>query len=60
MSGYQKQNMKIEGFAIENSSKYVLVIINPADSKRQVQFELLGKLWYAELLPESISTIVLE
>ena len=61
MSSYPKENRDIEGFMIDNSDgKYVLEVINPNNAKRQVQFKIDGQLWYAELTPESISTIIME
>ena len=61
MNNYPKENRGIEGFLIDNSDgKYILVTINPNNEKRQIQFEIDGQLWYAELTPESISTIVIE
>ncbi len=61
MSVYPKVNMDIGGFCVDNGDgKCVLVLINPNDEKRQIQFEVKGTLWYTELTPESISTIVVE
>jgi len=61
MSEYPTVNREIEGFCIDNNDgKYVLVLINPNDKKRQVQFQLDESWLYAELTPESISTIIIE
>ena len=60
MTAYPKANMDIEGFCIDNDVKKVLILINPNAEKRQVQFNLNNTWWYAELTPESISTIIIE
>lgn len=60
MAVYPKANMAIEGFYINNDEKNIMVLINPNPDKRQIQFELCNKWWYAELTPESISTIIIE
>ncbi len=61
MSAYPKENRDIEGFCIDNNDgKNVFILINPNADKRQIQFNLNGIWWYAELTPESISTIIIE
>jgi glucosylceramidase len=61
MVAYPKANMDIEGFCIDNNDgKNVLILINPNTEKRQIQFNLNDTWWYAELTPESISTIIIE
>lgn len=61
MSEYPKANIHIEGFCIDNGDgKNVLILINPNAEKRQIQFNLNNTWWYAELTPESISTIIME
>lgn len=61
MSAYPKANMDIEGFYIDNNDgKNIFVLINPNIEKRQIQFNLNDAWWYAELTPESISTIIIE
>lgn len=61
MHSYPKENRDIEGFLIDNDdNKKIVVLINPNSEKRQVQFNLNGIWWYAELTPESISTIIIE
>ena len=58
---YPKTNMHLEGFCVDNNDgKTILVVINPNDTKRQMQINLDGTWWYAELTPESISTIIIE
>ncbi len=61
MNAYPKDNMNIEGFYIDNNdSKNVFILINPNADKRQIQIDLNGTWWYAELTPESISTLIIE
>ena len=61
MNAYPKANMDIEGFCIDNNDgKNVFILINPNADKRQIQFNLNDIWWYAELTPESISTIIIE
>lgn len=61
MNAYPKANLNIEGFYINNSDQEnIFVLINPNTEKRQVQFNFNGTWWYAELTPESISTIIIE
>ncbi|MBO5369660.1 MAG: hypothetical protein J6B23_03165 [Clostridia bacterium] len=60
MSAYPKANVDIEGFCIDNDGKHILVLINPNETKRQTQFWLNDSWWYAELTPESISTVIID
>ncbi len=61
MVSYPKVNMDIEGFAIDNNDgKTILVLVNPNTEKCQVQAYINNTWWYIELLPESISTIIIE
>lgn len=61
MSSFPKANNNIEGFAIDNhDGKSILVLINPNNDKRRIQFYLKNTWWYSELTPESISTIIIE
>ena len=60
IGSYPKQNKKIEGILIENTDNTVAVLINPNSSGCQTQIEMCGKLWYAELQADSISTIIIE
>ena len=61
MSKYPKINRPVEGFAIDNDDgKWVLVLINPNEEKRQTQVNLDGQWWYMELTGESISTVIIE
>ncbi len=59
--GYPASQKKpIEGFAIDNGDgKLVLVVINPNDCKFQTELHYNGDCYYAELLSDSVSTIVI-
>ncbi len=59
MFEYPKQVPNVEGFMIENKDKKIFLLVNPSEGKKQVEFSADGELWYAELLPESVSTILL-
>ena len=59
MFRYPELGRGIEGFMADNGEAgRVLVLVNPNEEKVQSQFRIDGKWWYAELLPESISTIL--
>ncbi len=60
IGNYPKQDKKIEGILIENTDSTVAVLINPNSSGYQTQIEICGKLWYAELGADSISTVIIE
>ena len=54
----KQHDFRVEGVLIENpDGKTVAVLINPNADGVQTQIEIGGKLWYAELQPDSISTI---
>ncbi|HJA93932.1 MAG TPA: hypothetical protein H9717_12620 [Candidatus Eisenbergiella merdipullorum] len=60
MFQYPRLGRGVEGFMADNGEAgRALVLINPNEGKVQSQFRLDGRWWYAELLPESISTILL-
>lgn len=60
MTAYPKPNNPVEGFGIDNNDgKFVAVLINPNTEKRQTQFKLNDNLWYVELPPDSISTVII-
>ncbi len=57
---FPKKEFEIEGFRIDNSGgKSIIVLVNPNDKKQQVQFLFNNSWWYAELSPESISTVII-
>lgn len=57
MFEYPKTKQKCEGFAIDNGGKLTFVIVNPDPAKRQTQISARGKLYYAELMGETVSVI---
>lgn len=59
MFSFPKQTSLMEGFLIDNDDSTVCVMVNPDKDKKQVRFFAAGKWWYVELLPDSISTIIL-
>ena len=59
LSSYPKLNREIIGFLIKNNGeKHTMVLINPNEDKVQTQFFLNGMWWYAELMADSISTLL--
>ncbi|MBE5783361.1 MAG: hypothetical protein E7329_08630 [Clostridiales bacterium] len=61
MSQYPKSSREIEGVLIDNQDgKKIAVIVNPNSQGCQTQIEINGKLWYAELYPNSIFTMEIE
>ncbi len=48
-----------QGFLIENDNQKVLALCNGNEIKKQTQIYLDGKWWYIELLPDSLSTVIL-
>lgn len=59
MSGYNgKKDYITEGCAIENADgKSILIMVNPTENKKQIQYKKDGKVWYIELLPNTVATI---
>ena len=50
---------RIEGFAIDNGDgKLVVVLINPNNDKFQIEFSWRNERWYVELMPDSVSTVI--
>lgn len=61
MGAYPKGNARqLEGAIIENKDNEVLLFVNHGPNKAQLQYEFEGKLYYIELLPETVATVVLE
>lgn len=60
MFGYNgKKEYSAEGVSVENADgKQILILVNPKDTKMQVQYEKNGEWYYIELLPKTIATIV--
>ena len=58
ISSYPSCDKKIEGVLIDNSDgKKIAVLVNPNTHGIQTQIEIAGKLWYVELLADSIATL---
>ena len=58
---YPKRVDAAQGFVVDNKDgKKIAVVINPNGEKLQSQLLIDGTYWYAELMPESISTIIIE
>lgn len=58
---YPARRFEIEGFTVDNGDgKTAALLINPNAGYTAVQIELCGKLWYLDLSPESISTLIIE
>ena len=59
MFKYPKSTALMEGFLIRNGENTVCVMINPDSDKKQVCLSVDDKTWYVELMPDTISTVVL-
>ncbi len=60
VSTYPNRESQTEGFMIQNQTgESVLVLINPKNQKQQIQFSIANEWKYAELSPNSISTIII-
>ena len=59
MSTYPKMNVMMEGFLVDNGEQKVCVFINADKEKKQVRFFVKETWWYAELMPDTVSTIIL-
>lgn len=60
MFKYPTPKSPIVGTAIVNPDSTALVLINPDGEKRQTQINLNGSWWYIELMPDSVSTVIIE
>lgn len=58
MFRYPKHREMMDGFVIENGDKRVCFMVNGDSEKKQVRVHIGGTWYYVELLPDSISTIV--
>lgn len=59
--GYPKASSPLQASMFENrDGTRVYLIINPDNDKKQVQFEIDGTYYYVEMLPDTISTVVVE
>ncbi len=61
MTSYPNEMRRsVYGLMIDNKDgRIVLVLANGNSYKRQVQIFLKGKWWYAELLPDTVSTLII-
>ena len=59
MFKYPKSISLMDGFLIKNTDNTVCVMINPDSDKKQVCLSVDGKTWYVELMPDTISTVIL-
>ena len=58
---YPKRKEAPVGFVIDNhDGKKVAIVINPNSERYQTQLVIDGVYWYAELMPESICTFIIE
>ena len=61
MFTFPKDAKPLQASLIENpDGSRVYVLVNRDSTKRQVQLWEDGKLWYVELLPDTLSTVVIE
>ena len=61
MFRYPAPKTPICGIAVDNSDgKTVLLLINPDADKRQTQININGQWWYIELMPDTVSTVIIE
>lgn len=62
LSGYPNGvGMPVQAVAADNTDgRHVMIMVNPNGSKKQIQYFYDGKWWYAELTPNSVSTLVFE
>lgn len=60
MFQYPNISQPISGFLADNKKNgKVLILINPNQVKKQTQVKIDGTWWYIELMPNTISTILL-
>ncbi|MBR4866951.1 MAG: hypothetical protein IKU11_09690 [Clostridia bacterium] len=61
MSAYPQPIQDVEGILVKNpDGKQIAILVNPNPTGVQVQLELAGILWYAELQGDCISTLIVE
>ena len=59
--GYPKSALPVHTAAFRNpDGKLVYILVNQDSTKRQIQFFEGGTWWYVELLPNSLSTVIIE
>lgn len=58
---FPKVNTPLQATAVQNpDGTLVYLLSNPYEDKRQVQFNIDGQWYYVELMPNSLSTVVVE
>ena len=61
MSAYPQPIQDVEGILVKNpDGKQIAILANPNPNGVQIQLELSGILWYAELQGDCISTLIVE
>lgn len=57
----RKGQLYTEGCVVENdTSNTKIILVNPSDTKEQIQYCYRGKYWYIEMLPNTSATIVFD
>ena len=59
MFAYPKATVVLEGFLIDNGEQKVCIMVNADKAKKQVRFFAKDTWWYVELMPDTVSAIVL-
>ncbi len=60
MFGYPKEQVRpAYGLMVENEGERVLILANGSSDKKQTQIFLDGKCYYIELLPDTLSTVIM-
>lgn len=60
MYQYPKTAPAPQGVLVENDGQTVLLLINPHSEKAQLQYCHDGKWYYIEMMPDTVSTVILE
>ncbi|MBE5732967.1 MAG: hypothetical protein E7353_08060 [Clostridiales bacterium] len=50
----------VEGFMVDNANEIVMILVNNNDKKAQTQLECMGQNWYIELMPKTLSTVIIK
>ncbi len=60
MGSYPKAKAQPQGVMVENDGQTILMLVNPHSDKCQIQYCHGGSWYYFELLPDTVSTVILE
>jgi glucosylceramidase len=60
MPEFPKVIYPVEGFVVDNGTEKVIVLVNNNEQKMQTQFECVGQNWYVELMPKTLSTVIIK